>query len=112
PETRAPPKNNRVAQFTEAASNAYDALVLGHLQRFKRYPKAAHSATGKVLLQFVLDRTGRVIDSMVTKSSGNRELDQAPLQTLRRASPFPPFPAAKPDTQASYIAPLLFDVSD
>jgi periplasmic protein TonB len=112
PETRAPPKNERVGQFTEAGSNAYNALVLGHLHRFKRYPKAAHGVTGKVMVQFVLDRTGRVIDSLVTKSSGNRELDQEALDTLRRASPFPPFPAAKPDTQASYIAPLTFYLPD
>jgi periplasmic protein TonB len=112
PETRAQPKNDRVGQFTEAGSNAYDALVIGHLQRFKRYPGAAHGASGTVLVAFTLDRTGRVIDSTMTTSSGNRVLDEEALDTLHRASPFPPFPAAKPGTQDSYIVPVNFSRSN
>jgi periplasmic protein TonB len=112
PETRAPPKNDHIGQFTEAGSNAYNALVLGHLQRFKRYPRAARGASGTALVTFVLDRTGRVIDSTVTKSAGNRVLDEEALETLRRASPFPGFPKAKPGTRDSYIARLNFSQSD
>jgi protein TonB len=108
PETRAPPKNEHVAQFSQAASNAYNALVFGHLQRFKRYPRALHGAHGTVVIRFVLDRAGRVIDSAVTKSSGNHALDQEALDALQRASPFPPFPAAKPGTQDTYMAPVEF----
>jgi protein TonB len=112
PETRAPPKNERVAQFSQAASNAYNALVFGHLQRFKRYPRALRGAHGTVLVQFALDRTGRVIDSFVTKSSGNHALDLQGLDALQRASPFPPFPATKPGDQDSFVAPIEFSLSD
>jgi len=115
PETRAPPKNERVAaQFTQAASNAYDALVLGHLQRFKLYPRAARKRgeQGTAVVQFALDRTGHVIDSTVTKSSGNAAIDRLALETLQRASPFPPFPPAKPDAQDWYVAPIEFSLSD
>lgn len=108
PETRAPPKNERAGQFTEAGSNAYNALVFGHLQRFKRYPKSGHGASGTAVVRFALDRLGHVIDSVIAKSSGNQALDQEALDTLRRASPFPPFPAAKPGAQDSYIAPVTF----
>jgi periplasmic protein TonB len=108
PETRALPKNARIGEFTEAGSNAYNALVFGHLQRFKRYPIAAHGAIGTVLVQFELNRAGEVISSEVSKSSGNGALDHEALDALRRASPFPPFPAAKPGTQESYIAPINF----
>jgi protein TonB len=112
PETRAPPKSEHVAQFTEASSNAYDALVLGHLRRFHRYPRAAHGASGQVTLRFALDRAGRVIESVVTKSSGSRVLDQDALDTLQRANPFPPFPAAKPGNQYSNVIPLDFGRSE
>jgi protein TonB len=108
PETRAPPKTEQLGQFTQAGSNAYNALVFGHLQRFKRYPSSARGAQGVVVVKFVLDRAGAVIESAVTKSSGNDVLDREALEILRRASPFPPFPAAKPGPQDSYIAPVNF----
>jgi protein TonB len=108
PETRAPPKTEQVGQFTQAGSDAYNALVFGHLQRFKRYPLSAHGASGTVVVRFSLNRAGVVIESAVTKSSGNDVLDREALEILRRASPFPPFPAAKPGPQDRYIAPVSF----
>jgi|SRR6185312_15657283 protein TonB len=108
PETRAPPPTPKVAPFTQAASNRYDELVFGHLQRFKRYPAAAHGAVGTTTVRFVLNRAGEVIKSEITKSSGHRVLDEEALAILRRASPFPRFPAAKPGEQDAYIAPIGF----
>ena len=108
PETRAMPKNDRIAEFSVAGSNAYDALIFGHLQRFKRYPLAAHGAAGTVMVQFELNRAGEVISSKVTKSSGNQLLDREAIEILHRASPFPAFPVAKPGTQDSFLAPVNF----
>jgi protein TonB len=108
PETRAPQKTEHTGQFTQAGSDAYNALVFGHLQRFKRYPSSARGAQGTVVVGFLLDRVGAVIESAVTKSSGNDVLDREALEILRRASPFPPFPAAKPGPQDLYIAPVNF----
>jgi len=108
PETRAPPKTDRLGEFSEAAARAYNALVFGHMQRFKRYPASAHGASGIVTVRFELDRVGKVITSAVTKSSGNAALDQEALGLLRRASPFPPFPSAKPGERDSYVAPVNF----
>lgn len=108
PETRAPPRTAHIGRFTLAASNAYDALVFGHLQRFRRYPRAARGAQGTVVVRFELNRKGYVIASRVTKSSGNRVLDREALAILRRASPFPPFPAAKPGGHDAWIAPVSF----
>ncbi|MCP3460357.1 energy transducer TonB [Bradyrhizobium sp. CCGUVB23] len=108
PETRAPPKTEHIGQFTQASADAYNALVFGHLQRFKRYPSAAHGAAGTVVVQFALDRDGEVVTSVVTKSSGNSALDREAIETLRRASPFPVFPAAKPGAQDSFLAPVSF----
>jgi periplasmic protein TonB len=108
PETRAPQKTEKVGQFSQAGSDAYNALVFGHLQRFKRYPSSARGAQGTVVVRFVLNRAGAVIESALTKSSGNDALDREALEILRRASPFPPFPAAKPGPQDSYVAPVNF----
>lgn len=111
PETLAPPPTPEIGRFAPAASYAYNARILGHLQRFKRYPSAAHGAKGTVTVQFVLNRAGEVIKSEVTKSSGHNVLDQEALSILRRASPFPPFPATKPGAEDYYIAPIRFDHS-
>ena len=108
PETRALPKNERVAEFSVASSNAYNALIFGHLQRFKRYPLAAHGALGTAVVRFELNRAGEVVSSKVKKSSGNNILDREALDILRRASPFPAFPDAKPGAQDSFIAPVNF----
>jgi periplasmic protein TonB len=108
PETRAPQKTEHVGEFTQAGSDAYNALVFGHMQRFKRYPSSARGAQGTVVVRFVLNRAGAVIESAVTKSSGSDVLDREALEILRRASPFPPFPAAKPGERDSYIAPVNF----
>jgi protein TonB len=108
PETRAPPKTEHIGQFSQASAKAYDALVLGQLKQFMRYPAAAHGASGTVFVRFELSRAGNVIESEVAKSSGNAVLDHEALDVLKRASPFPAFPAAKPEAQGSYLAPLTF----
>ncbi|WP_407165996.1 TonB family protein [Bradyrhizobium sp. ORS 111] len=108
PETRAPPKTEHVGQFSQASAKAYNALVFGHLQRFKRYPAAAHGAAGTTVLRFDLNRAGEVIASEISKSSGNTVLDREALELLHRASPFPPFPVEKPGARDSYLAPVAF----
>jgi protein TonB len=108
PETRAPPRSERAGQFTQAASNRYDALVAGHLERFKRYPKAARGAGGTVLVRFALNRAGEVIRSEVMKSSGHDALDEEVLAILNRASPFPAFPFEKPGDAETYTVPINF----
>jgi periplasmic protein TonB len=107
-EARAPPKAERAAQFSPAAANAYNSLVYGHLQRYKRYPSSAGGASGTVVVRFALNREGGVVSSAVTKSSGSEALDHEALAILLRASPFPAFPADKPGSQDSFIEPINF----
>jgi periplasmic protein TonB len=109
PQTTAPPKNEHIGQFTQAASNAYGALIVGHLDKYKRYPAAAHGAVGKATLRFTLDRDGKVVDVQIVKSSGNSLLDQEAIAIVHRADPFPKFPAAKPQAEDSWVWPMSFD---
>ncbi|MDZ4345750.1 MAG: energy transducer TonB [Candidatus Binatia bacterium] len=48
----------------------------------------------KVVIRLRLERTGRVFDVRVEKSSGNNQFDASAVQAVRRASPFPPVPDA------------------
>ncbi len=95
-------------QSSVAASNNYNSLVYGHLQRFKSYPASANGATGHVVARFVLSRAGNVLSASIVRSSGNAALDAEALASLRRASPFPPFPEAKTGAQDSFTAPMNF----
>jgi protein TonB len=108
PQTSAPPKNEHVGQFTQAASNAYGALIVGHLDKYKRYPAGAH-AVGKTTVRFTLDRNGKVVDVKIEKSSGNAVLDREALAIIQRADPFPKFPAAKPQEQDVWTWTANFD---
>jgi protein TonB len=64
---------------------------------------------GKATLRFTLDRDGRVVDVSIEKSSGNSILDQEALAIVRRAAPFPKFPAAKPQAQDYWTWTMNFD---
>jgi protein TonB len=111
-----PPQEARVAAATQealrvanvAASNVYKSLLYGHLQQFKHYPAAANGVSGRVLTRFTLTRAGEVISASVVASSGNAALDQEALGTLRRASPFPPFPEAKSGAEETFTAGISF----
>jgi protein TonB len=107
-EARAAPRSERVAQFSQAAASAYNSLVYGHLQRYKRYPASARGASGTVVVRFALKRAGDVVSRAVTKSSGNDALDQEALAVLHRANPFPAFPAEKSGSQDSFVGAINF----
>jgi TonB family protein len=46
----------------------------------------------KVFIRLRLERSGRVSDVRVEKSSGDKQFDASAVQAVRRASPFPPVP--------------------
>lgn len=97
------PNNARVTFRTELAR---------HIARFQRYPKAAERQhlQGTVGTVFSIGRDGKLLGVWVKSSSGQAVLDQAALDTIRRAQPLPPIPPALPDTLKVEVA-LGFDPS-
>jgi len=59
PETRAPPKSDRVGQFSEAGSKAYNALVFGPSAKVQALSVGRAWKLGKVVVRFVLNRPVR-----------------------------------------------------
>ena len=106
PETSAPPRGERVGQFSAAASNNYSSLVVGQLERAKRYPPGAPS--GSTAVAFLVSSDGSLRGAHVTKSSGNSVLDQAALDIVHRASPFPHFPAGLNESQHTFFWTVNF----
>jgi len=57
----------------------------------------------KVVIRLRLERSGRVSDVRVEKSSGDKQVDTSAVQAARRASPFPPVPDS---AQSSLVGDL------
>jgi len=83
-----------------------------HLARFHAYPAALASTrpTGVVKVGLIVQRDGRVMDAWIETSSGVAPLDDAALQTLRRAEPLPGLPATLPGA-IDLIVPLRYAAS-
>ncbi|TDB56326.1 energy transducer TonB [Photorhabdus luminescens] len=94
---------SRVAAAYDSDSKAVadaDALwraeVIGHLNRYKRYPEDAQrrNRTGRPTVRFTIDKQGYVTNSDLVRRSGTHSLDREAKQVLARAQPLP----APPDT--------------
>ncbi len=73
---------------------SYFATIKEQIQRVWSYPEQAaiNGLQGELLLQFVLDRSGRIVDISLIDSSGHKILDVAALDAVKTASPFNPYP--------------------
>lgn len=101
PETTAP-KALPAPPATRPSNNAertWEALLLAHLEKYRRYPPAARSRRqqGVALVRFRMSRAGRVLSAALVRTSGSPLLDQAAVDTLTRAQPLPRIPDDRPD---------------
>lgn len=86
-------------QLSSNTSITWEAQVLTHLEKYRRYPAAARARRqqGVVHVRFKMNRAGRLLSSEILRSSGSPALDRAALDTVRRAQPLPAIPPEKPD---------------
>ncbi|MDR2339493.1 MAG: energy transducer TonB [Deltaproteobacteria bacterium] len=93
---------------------AYKTKVQRKLERYKKYPPAARNSKteGTVTVRFTINRTGKVIQSQLVKSSGSPILDDEVMALLRRVDPFPEFPKEIPDNTITLTAPIRFSIRD
>lgn len=76
------------------AKPSWEADLLRHLAKFKRYPDDARrrGLVGTVKLKFVVDAQGNVLSYEIVGESGSASLDRATLEMIRKAQPLPPPP--------------------
>ncbi len=119
PIVAAPPAPKPVAAAAPAAQpspvagegrDAFLGRLLGQLNRFKQYPRAARQAhiQGVVMLHFIMDAEGKVTFFEVAKSSGRPVLDAEALALIQRAQPLPALPAGYPTRTLDAIVPIEF----
>jgi protein TonB len=84
--------------------------VLAYLDRRKLYPREAQRAgqEGVARITFAIDSAGRVLSVSLAGSSGIAALDQAALNTVRRASPLPSPPADMGQGSLTLTASIRF----
>ena len=94
----------------------YLALVAQALQRHKRYPRVAQrrGINGRVVLDFVILSNGHITKPRIVASQSTRyqTLRQAALRTLKRASPFPPFPKTLNQPSLRVTLPILYELTE
>jgi protein TonB len=90
----------------------WQTALVRHLQQYKRYPSDAQSRgeEGVVQLSFTVDRSGRVLNREIVRSSGHRELDNEVMSMIERAQPLPPFPASMPQAKLDLTVPIRFSL--
>lgn len=86
----------------------YPGQVQNKLRRALRYPRDARGDSGEALVYFVVDSGGQVVSLNVARSSGNPIIDQAALDTVRRAAPFPAIPGDAGRNSWDFTIPLTF----
>ncbi|MBB3811021.1 energy transducer TonB [Pseudochelatococcus contaminans] len=111
PRSAAPSAGSGMASLS-AAPPSWRSSLMAHINRHKRYPAAARvrGDQGVARVQFVIDRSGRVLSYRLVGGTGSPLLDQEAQATIQRASPFPPFPDSLPGGRMSITVPLRFDL--
>ncbi len=93
-----------------ALEDGYRARIRQAIDAHKHYPRMARrlGLEGRVVVSFTVKADGRLAETRVIESSGSEILDEAALEAVRQAAPFPPFPAGIERRQWVFTLPLAF----
>jgi periplasmic protein TonB len=102
PAKAAVPRDQRAPSQADAPSIAaavsFQQVLIAHVTRYQRYPKAARGARlyGSVGTIFSMRRDGTVAGVWITSSSGQKIFDREAVDTIWRAQPLPSIPPGLP----------------
>lgn len=99
-------------EASRAAIMSWRDQVVARLQSVKRPPHQAESRReqGVAMLNFTVDRSGRVLTRRIAKGSGSVALDEEVLALVMRAQPLPAFPPAMGQSVMNLTVPISFRV--
>jgi len=100
----APPPDARMERYQ------YVSVCQAWLQLHTKYPPEAREGgiEGMGIVMLVITRDGTLESHQLYQSTGHRILDDAMMEAVSRASPFPPFPESRTDDTATLLLPVKF----
>lgn len=99
-----------IGESAQRIRTTWQKELVAHFDRHKRYPSDRPAQSKEIVVSFVLDRTGHVMSSEVTKSSGDPAFDAAALDMIRRSDPVPQPPPLVADEGLSFTLPVIFRI--
>ena len=95
-----------------ALEDGYRTRIRQAVDEHKHYPRMARrlGLEGRVVVAFTVEADGRLARVRVVESSGSELLDEAALEAVRQAAPFPPFPDGVERRQWDFTLPLSFSL--
>lgn len=106
------PKKSAVSANERAKKADYYVTLSRHLNRKKKYPRAAKKAReeGIVKVRFTVSRNGSVSNVSVKKSSGYELLDSETIALLQRAAPLPRMPKSMTRDSVTITLPIEYSL--
>ncbi|EOJ6286533.1 energy transducer TonB [Campylobacter jejuni] len=118
----APLQSNKDKTQTIVSGNAkeqvksYQALLMAHLTKFKKYPQEAimQKQEGVVRIRVSIDESGNVLNKELKKSCPYAALNDEALSLFKRASPLPkpPKEMLKNGDKISFVMPIDYNIKD
>lgn len=118
----APLQSNEDKTQTIVTGNAkeqiksYQALLMAHLAKFKKYPQEAimQKQEGVVRIRVSIDESGNVLSKELKKSCPYAVLNDEVLSLFKRASPLPkpPKEMLKNGEKISFVMPIDYNIKD
>jgi len=104
------PAETRVVPLDAVATARYEQLLVAWLEKHKIYPRRARRLRieGEGMLRILIDRAGQTQRVALEQRTGNRLLDKAALDMVKRATPFPSMPENDPRRELEFIVPVAF----
>ncbi len=92
----------------------YTKQLSAHFKKYKHYPEMARKQrlTGIVIVSVEVRSDGTIDEVQIVQSSGSVMLDQAAVQSVRRASPTPPFPDGVQAKSRKVTIPYRYQLTD
>ncbi|EHQ4120277.1 energy transducer TonB [Campylobacter jejuni] len=118
----APLQSNKDKTQTIVSGNAkeqvksYQALLMAHLTKFKKYPQEAimQKQEGVARIRVSIDESGNVLSKELKKSCPYAALNDEALSLFKRASPLPkpPKEMLKNGDKISFVMPIDYNIKD